>query len=432
VNKRLIIILSILLIPALPWMWSYLQPTLGMGLALMAWPFSWQVREREMGSLRYGYFAVGMLGMHVLLGNNLWLWLGVGSGAFFAIEIFKGKTSWLQLLMLGLLSPVVGAWMMAFSFPLRIWLSESVGKLLIRAGMEVMVQGNRFWVGGQWFEVEAACLGVSTLTLALICVPVLLGLGERKREQPFPLWEVGLWTLLAGILGVGANFGRTLWLVLLGFPAETLGHELVGLLAIGTTVLLPMMVLVKLRVGIEQGEKVEPETSVSGPVNRPYWIPLVLAVILGATSLWASIKPEPEAPVYLQELQIEGMTKFMVQKEVARFKGEESLIYVKAPTAPWRADHNPQVCWRGSGYKFSGVEQVVVAEASYMQAKLIREGDTLFTAWWYDSGQTQTSSTWEWRKRAFAGEEAFYLWNVTAPSSQELTDQVVEVLAEEK
>ena len=409
--------IAALLLPALPWVWAYLQPGLSLALALMVLPFVWQMRSARPRA-RYGWLALVWWGLHLGLGNNLWLWLSLGCGLLFAIEWSGRRVGWLPLLLLGLVSPVAGSWLQVFSFPLRLALSQAVADTLRWGGAEVSVAGNRFCVAGQWFEVEAACLGLSSLTVAWVVAVLLLGLAERRRGRRWALWQVAGWMGLATGLGIGANYLRTLGVVLFRSPPGTLGHELLGLLALG------MWVVAPLAVGLRLGERRRAEVHASAgeaaspPGGGRAWWPVGVMGLVALTCVW---RPGQESSsVSARPLAVAGLTCGQPEGAVQRCYDAQRLFYLKAPTAPWRADHHPQVCWRGSGYRFAHIEGTELAGLPAMQAWLVQGADTLYTAWGYHNGQTATRGGWDWRRRQLGGEAPFFLWNATVAQPKDL------------
>jgi exosortase N len=417
---------------ALPWVWSYLQPGLALALTLMVTPFVWSVGKGK-PRLRYGWLALVAWLFHVFLGNYLWLWLALGAAVFFAIEGSGKRVGWLPLCWLGLLSPVVGSWVQTFSFPLRLGLSQAVGESLAWLGAEVEVAGNRFYFGGQWFEVEAACLGLSTLTLAWVATVLLLGMAESQRTRRWALWQIAGWMLIATALAIVANYIRTLWLVLFHSPAETLGHELIGLMAIATWVVLPLLGMLRLSqrqsasaVTLEEAPSVaweacpQPSGASRQRVQVMRSLPIGLITLVSLTSLWTYDHPKSSIIPAMGQFDISGMQRDQPQLDVLRFHDESMLVYLKAPTAAWRADHNPEVCWRGSGYRFAHIQETTIGGRLAMQAWLIQAGDTLHTAWGYHNGTVAVRGAWAWRWRQLCGERPFCLWNVTAADDKTL------------
>ena len=61
-----------------------------------------------------------------------------------------------------------------------------------------------------------------------------------------------------------------------------------------------------------------------------------------------------------------------------------------------------------------------------MVARLENEEQRLVTAWWYDNGQQQTLSNFDWRWQQLQGESGFFLVNVTVANRDQLESAVMD------
>jgi len=77
-------------------------------------------------------------------------------------------------------------------------------------------------------------------------------------------------------------------------------------------------------------------------------------------------------------------------------------------------EHTPLLCWKGSGYKFKSIKEIIINGNKIYSGQLIKPGSQLYTAWWYYNGEIQTIDQLDWRIRMIKGEEKFCLINVTA------------------
>jgi hypothetical protein len=87
-------------------------------------------------------------------------------------------------------------------------------------------------------------------------------------------------------------------------------------------------------------------------------------------------------------------------------------------------EHTPLMCWKGSGYEFSGVTTMAVAGVRVYKGILVKDDSTLYTAWWYSNGPVKTVSQFDWRMRMLKGESKFCLVNVTARDEQTLMESL--------
>ena len=118
-------------------------------------------------------------------------------------------------------------------------------------------------------------------------------------------------------------------------------------------------------------------------------------------------------------------------QDVSKMYNGEILVYVKNPVVPYRANHNPMICWQGSGYEFNHVfEEEIDAANKVNMAELKKGNDVLYTAWWFESSQSQTSSQWDWRMKSLKQNEKFYLINVTSENKTILLKNLRELIAQ--
>ena len=106
---------------------------------------------------------------------------------------------------------------------------------------------------------------------------------------------------------------------------------------------------------------------------------------------------------------------------------EEMLVYVKPIPEFFTGEHTPLLCWKGSGYEFRSIKKTLVAGREIYVGQMEKQGEKLFTAWWYANGKTLTIDQWEWRLRMLKGEEKFCLINVTSKNEKSLTENVTSI-----
>ena len=105
------------------------------------------------------------------------------------------------------------------------------------------------------------------------------------------------------------------------------------------------------------------------------------------------------------------------------------FIYVKKVRGFFDTDHQPMMCWKGSGYVFSQVKENAKDDLLFYSAILEKGNDRLYTAWWYDNGKKQTISAWQWRWGMICGENDYALVNITSYSEERLLEAIRQVKA---
>ena len=123
-----------------------------------------------------------------------------------------------------------------------------------------------------------------------------------------------------------------------------------------------------------------------------------------------------------------GCTTSRLADGITRFSNDTILVYVKPIRGFYDTEHTPLVCWRGSGYTFESVWEEQEAGRRWYAGILQKGDERLYTAWWYDNGQTRTVSQAHWRSLDLAGAPGFSLVSVTAAEKGVLGRQVRKML----
>lgn len=417
------------LIPGLIWGEYYLGQGLNQLIALMLFPFALQIREKGKRSYRFLFWSIAATILAIPLGNNIFVFMALAFGLLFILEYFLGKVGYLPAILFLLMTPFLSSWLTAFTFPLQLGQSAQIGKMLEGIGMEVEVHGNRFLLYGHWFSVDAACLGIHILSMGFFIATLILAWFEKRR--PWSWWEIGLCLCLAAGLSYAANFARMFILVLFQSPANTFGHELTGLLAIGLFVGLPMYVAIWLRTRFLAGDISQQE--IRPNTLRHKWqlfLPHFWTICLGGLLIWKFWTFGIPAKEQLEGISLPNHQSKIVANGIAQLSNSASLIYVKAPTSPWRADHHPGICWQGNGFEVQQIRLDSLGGKEVFKALLVHPPDTLHTAWWYDNGEKTTPHQLEWRKWAILGAHDFYLINVSKANEDALDEELIDLMEE--
>jgi exosortase N len=124
------------------------------------------------------------------------------------------------------------------------------------------------------------------------------------------------------------------------------------------------------------------------------------------------------------EVQFGNVKPEKLKDGVSKISTDDLLIYVKTIPEFFTGEHTPLLCWRGSGYEFSGITTTTVNGVTIYKGTLVQKGKSLHTAWWYSNGAVQTISQLDWRLRMLKGEPDFCLVNVTAEDEKTLMESV--------
>ncbi|GAB3499579.1 hypothetical protein GCM10027341_23190 [Spirosoma knui] len=328
--------------------------------------------------------------------------------------VFAGQRSrWTgRLALLLLLSPALRYLSTLFTFSIRLTLSAWAGRLLRLTGLDVDVDGNVLVRNGQAMSVDPACMGLQMTGVSLLVAMFLLIWYEKQTAKQVPF----LWVVIYGIVVFGftivCNLFRIILLVAFGIPPDTLGHDIVGLLCVAMYTWLPTwgvsLLLIRWR-GRDQK-----------PVERPWasmkWSLLGLLAGFGLMAYTSRPTQVPTEPCALKERF--GYSDYVcksLDNGFVQLTKTGILIYLK-PLSDWYSlEHNPAVCWRGSGYELRYIRETTWGGHPAYVGELTKHGRTLQTMWWFSDGSYTTISQLDVRSRMLRGSSGFALVNVTTP-----------------
>jgi hypothetical protein len=86
----------------------------------------------------------------------------------------------------------------------------------------------------------------------------------------------------------------------------------------------------------------------------------------------------------------------------------------------------------GSGYEFKNICTEKIAGEEIFTARLTKDKEILYTAWWYSNGTKNTDDQWTWRWDMLKGAKNYAVVNVTASSEAALKTEVEQVIGRDK
>ena len=314
-----------------------------------------------------------------------------------------------------------------WSFPIRLQLSAYVGEVIRFLGYQVEVTGNIIILDGMPFSVDPACMGLKMMVTAQLLALVMLGYYERKKQIVFSIKEISAYLVVAMGLTVVANFTRILALVLFHILPENPLHELMGLLALGVYVLLPIYFLLAFL--LENRQAYQAQLKIRSVVNLvPAALPKITLIALLAIHGYLAKQPIPTITAPYPMAVLEDFTQSQTENGMLKLENDSTLIYIKPPVQFFQGNHDPRVCWSGSGYEFANIQVEQIGATSIYTAILKHKEDQFYTAWWYDNLQVQTIEEWQWRWDLFQGKQGYYLVNVSSLDRVNLRKQAKALL----
>ncbi len=406
---------------------SYLQwQSVNLLLGVLSLGICSNINRQFTGSKRFGYLAFVLLVLLVIMPVKTMLYLAVLSGVCYLIESYYGRLNALPCFSLLIMSPFFQYLSNVFVFPIRLQLSEWAGALLNTMGTEVIVAGNILTVNAQEFSVDPACMGINMLVVSLLLSLMLIGIYQRKYGQQLRSIAIVAILLFTFVLNIVSNLVRILLLVKFSILPGEVMHDVTGMVCLLLYVFVPVAGLIKMtvpKIGVNESEKKQ-QLSVS---LLPHILLACLHLLLTfkVVSL-ASPDSLPDPSAFVQKGYA---AEPLVKEDVLKLKNDHALVYIKPIRNFFNADHNPMICWKGSGYELRKINTVMVGGIQVYTATLEKKGDLLYTSWWYDNGEKRTISQASWRWNMARGSDAYAIINVTCDSPTMLAAEIERVLS---
>ncbi|WP_158828277.1 exosortase N [Mucilaginibacter lacusdianchii] len=386
-----------------------------MGL-LMA-PFIGNIKKGQY-SLRYFAPALIAVALALILPIRTALFAAILFAIVLLFENCIGKLDFVFVLILLLISPVFKHITRLVELPLRLWLSEDVAGVLSFIGLQASSAGNQIAIGKYEFSVDPACAGLNMLITSLLICLFIVAASQQKLQKRLPLKY--LLALLVGALGlnIACNFFRILTLVLFKFMPGTVMHDFIGLVCLALYVIIPVLKLAPLivdKLGIQHQSIHAPSLNI-GLRHSILHVLILVAVLL---SSYRRINLDTIYQPSKKDIKLPGYRQTNLTGGIIKLQSETTLIYIK-PTAYYAPEHDPTVCWTGSGYQFAKVGKQTINGIQLYTGVLKKGKDKLYTAWWFDNGRERSINQVEWRWHALRTEQQFYLVNVSASNAADL------------
>ncbi|PSK92173.1 exosortase N [Taibaiella chishuiensis] len=377
-------------------------------------------------STRMGWLAVAFALTGLLLPVKTVVYMTLCCTLLFLYEYYKGRCSVLSLLTLLLMSPICSYFAEVFSFPVRLQLTAMAGALLQGAGVPVAVAGNIIGSGATEFAVDPACMGLSMLVVSLLCGLIMVAFYQRRYRRRLAAGWILLFLAALVVLNIVANLCRILLLVYFHLLPGNPLHGICGIICLLVYVLLPGAGLCRLLLR-KAGRVQAPAAAANALPEYAAWLPLFILSFL----ILAHIRQRQVPPVHRQQALpvVAGYTVSRYNSDVVKMENNTVLIYLKPLKGAVYTDHNPLLCWNGSGYSFERVQACNWSGISLFTGVLAKGTERLYTAWWYENGTTSTVSQWAWRWQTLKGARPFTLINVTAATPAVLQAEVARIAA---
>ncbi|MGX5687608.1 exosortase N [Arcticibacter tournemirensis] len=346
----------------------------------------------------------------------------------FFLETTRGKINNTAILSLLVISPVFRILANTFGFPLRLWLSDLAAKIISVSGFNARAEGNIIIMNNDTFAVDQACAGLSMLGITYIICFFLVSLWENRSNKRTGIVEIAILLTLCSLFNLFGNLMRILILVLFKIMPDSIYHDLIGIVCLLVYIIIPIALLTKWIIK-QNGKDASYSPKGYGDKHVPGFIHILLFLIVlyVSTHLSTMDKLNKTSPV----VQLQGYNRKIMENNILKFENNKALIYYK-PSTFYTPDHDPRICWQGSGYEFHYIKKTAILNCEVYTGVLSKGKDRIYSAWWFDSGKTRTINQLEWRWKALKRDEDFYLVNVNAQTKDDLQDLIKELLRQRR
>lgn len=420
-NYPMLLFGSIYLITAYIGLKSYLlsfstNGLLGMGVVLL----TINIRPTEKTSSRFLYLALLFAASYLLVPAKTLLFASIAMALCFLIESWAGKVNFMPLFALVFMSPIFTYISDVFSFPLRLFLTSLAVALMRPLLPGVRAEGNMVITDSSEFSVDPACMGLFMLVTSLLAALMLVAIVQKRMQRQLSVFNLIAVMITIVVLNIISNLFRIICLVYFTIAPGTIMHEAIGLTCFITYGLLPALFFIRFWIS-KFGRPIEKITNSDPlPVSQFTFAKHgFLSITILMLAIWGGGKTV-NSHLNVPLISANGYTVSHLPDKVIKLQNEAALIYVK-PIAGWfSSDHQPMICWSGSGYEFKQVQQKVIAGHTVYTSVLQNGKDKLFSAWWYYNGSEITTSQWVWRRNSLTTGQRYALVNVTAATPGEL------------
>jgi exosortase N len=395
-------------------------------LSVVAMAMVFRVNRTRVGSMRCGWIALlfGVLSWYLPVFTLRYATLI--TALFFVVEYFYGRIHVLTFITTILVTPVIDYATNVFSFPIRLWLTGMAGKLLSAVNPAVTTSGNMIRLGNNEFTVDIACMGLQMMLTSLLCGVMLMAFYQRRYQKILPGIFTGLVLLSITGLNIIANLFRIILLVQFALPPGTAAHDGMGILCLLMYVILPLIPGIKWLVQ-RYGESPVSSTTTAPPLyGLAIHLLLLGGIVAGHYLKKNDNRDHTGADTHVKSLP--GYTCTTEKEHVIKQTTADVLLYIKPIPGFYFTDHQPMICWKGSGFEFFKVQEVNMQGVKMYTAELKKNNSTLYTAWWYESSTRRSSSQLEWRWDAFCSGHHYYLVNITVEKKALLEQKIGELL----
>lgn len=343
------------------------------------------------------------------------------------LETFYASVSFLGVAALIICSPIFQYILNAFSFPIRLQLTSWVSGVFNFLQSDITAKGNVIFHKGYEFAIDPACMGLHMLSISVLSGVLLAGLLQKKYGK-YLSWKTAL-LFLAGLflLNLIANLIRIILLVQFTIMPDTIMHEVTGLVCLVLYVCIPAAWLAR-KLVVKCGST--PDYNHIKIKRSGILFLIILLCALLFTSILVKYKDTYAQFSKVNTQNIAGYNSSVFMPGILKLENQNALVYIKFIRGFYDTEHNPSICWKGSGYEFRNIKKQKIGNTEVFTALLMKDKDVLHTAWWFSNGNNNSIDQWEWRWDMLKGGNNYAVINLTSLNEQSLEKEVVRLLDE--
>ncbi|MFH2143276.1 MAG: exosortase N [Bacteroidota bacterium] len=406
---------------------KYLISDFNLYLGLIFLPLIFYIKHREVFSNRYGYISLITLAISFFVPVLTLYYLAFCFALLFIIENTYGKINNGTLILILLIGSITRYLINIFSFSIRLKLTILAGKILNIAGFENTVAGNIIFHNGQSFSVDYECIGLKMVITSFILMLLFITVFERRNRMTISFGGIMLLSSINFILIVFTNLMRIVVLIVFRSETGSFSHEFIGLLSLLIYTLIPMYFIIPVFISLFGKKIITPKIKLN---KWKYLYHLLLLIIISGFLIFNKTynSRESDYDSQLSSISVPGFAKESMHRNVLKLYNEDAMVYVKPYSSFYGSDHNPYICWKGSGYEFQKINIEHISNTEIYTAELISDNEKLYTAWWYSNGNYITVDQIDWRWKTIKGENPFRLINISCETREKLISETEKII----
>lgn len=240
------------------------------------------------------------------------------------------------------------------------------------------IEGVNFYINNARITIDTACMGLSMFKTGLLSGALLLTLEEKKQQKYFNVLQIVFFCCILVVLNIISNYFRIITLILFNCTEENTLHHTVGILCFILYQIIPMLFAIRFFKPNKQEIKITKKL-------YPIFFIIIPAVLVFTTSF--KIKKEQHYNL-LENLDPEYQNQIgvWVNKEVFKIVTPDKLVYIKT------SNHNPLICWTGTGYKIIESKEVKKGNENIWRVKMEKNNIQYYSYWWYECNKKKYTS----------------------------------------